>query len=85
MADRAVNYPIRMGIRASRSIARWFDHNDMDDLERVLSKLTSEDRPLTRRFIITESLSEHAGDMVDLPRHVELKYKYKFRVVLDET
>ncbi|CAK1356887.1 unnamed protein product [Cercospora beticola] len=85
VADRAVNYPIRMGIRASRSIVRWFEHNDMEDLERVLAKLVSEERPLTRRFIITEALSENVGDMIDLRKLLELKYKYKFRVILDET
>ncbi|KXT04102.1 hypothetical protein AC578_4892 [Pseudocercospora eumusae] len=85
VADRAVNFPIRKGIQASRSIVRWFEHNDMDDLERVLSKLVSEKRPLTRRFIITEAISENVGDIADLPRLLELKNKYKFRIVLDET
>lgn len=85
VADRAVNFSIRKGIQASRSIVRWFEHNDMEDLERVLAKLVSERRPLTRRFIITEGLSENVGDMVDLPRLLELKLKYKFRIVLDET
>lgn len=85
VADRAVNFSIRMGIRASRSIVRWFEHNDLEDLERVLAKLVKEDRPLTRRFIITEGLSENVGDLVNLPKLLELKYKYKFRVVLDET
>lgn len=85
VADRAVNFPIRKGIQASRSIVRWYEHNDMDDLERVLSKLVSENRPLTRRFIITEGLSENVGDMVDLHRLLKIKHKYKFRIVLDET
>ncbi|EGP84003.1 serine palmitoyl CoA transferase subunit LcbA [Zymoseptoria tritici IPO323] len=85
VADRAVNFPIRKGIQASRGIIRWFQHNDMEDLERVLASLVAEDRPLTRRFIITEGLSENVGDIVDLPRLLELKTKYKFRVVLDET
>lgn len=85
VADRAVNFPIRKGIQASRGIVRWFQHNDMEDLERVLASLVAEDRPLTRRFIITEGLSENVGDIVDLPRLLELKTKYKFRVVLDET
>lgn len=85
VADRAVNFPIRKGIQASRSIVRWFEHNDMEDLDRVLAKLVAEDRPLTRRFIITEGLSENVGDIVDLSKLLELKTKYKFRIVLDET
>jgi serine palmitoyltransferase len=85
VADRAVNFPIRKGIHASRSVVRWFNHNDMNDLERVLSQLAKEERPLTRRFIITEALSEYTGEMVDLLRLIEIKHKYKYRIILDET
>jgi serine palmitoyltransferase len=85
VADRAVNFPIRKGIHASRSVVRWFNHNDLDDLERVLSQLAKEERPLTRRFIITEALFEYTGEMVDLLRLIEIKHKYKYRIILDET
>lgn len=40
---------------------------------------------LTRRFIVTEGLFENTGDATDLPRLVELKERYKFRIILDET
>ncbi|KAL1981798.1 hypothetical protein VTN96DRAFT_2136 [Rasamsonia emersonii] len=87
VADEGVSYAIRRGIQISRSIVRWYKHNDMEDLERVLEKVTREQsrKPLTRRFIITEGLFESFGDMVDLPKIVELKLKYKFRLILDET
>ncbi|KAF2259961.1 serine palmitoyltransferas-like protein 1 [Lojkania enalia] len=87
VADRAVNYAIRKGIQISRSTVRWFEHNDMQDLERVLKKVVSEQakKPLTRRFIVTEGLFENMGDVVDLPKLIELKLKYKFRLILDET
>ncbi len=87
VADKAVNYPIRKGMQLSRSQVRWYEHNDMEDLERVLQKLVKEGqgKPLTRRFIVTEGLFETTGDAVDLPRIVELKMKYKFRILLDET
>jgi len=46
----------------------------MDDLERVLEEIRVEQlrsrKPLTRRFIVTEGLSENYGDIVDLPRVV---------------
>ena len=72
MADKAVNYSIRKGIQISRSAVRWYEHNDMEDLARVLAKVTKEQarKPLTRRFIITEGLSENVGDIVDLPKIV---------------
>lgn len=87
VADKAVNYPIRKGLQISRSTVRWYEHNDMEDLERVLAKVVKEGhgKQLTRRFIVTEGLFENAGDVVDLPKLIELKMKYKFRLILDET
>ena len=72
VADKAANYAIRKGIEISRSTVRWFEHNDLDDLERVLQRVVKEQagKPLTRRFILTEGLFENIGDMVDLPRLV---------------
>ncbi|KAK4612062.1 Serine palmitoyltransferase 1 [Fulvia fulva] len=87
VADKAVNFPIRKGLQISRSTVRWYEHNDMEDLERVLAKVVKEGsgKALTRRFIVTEGLFENVGDMVNLPKIIELKDKYKFRVILDET
>ena len=89
VADKAVNYAVRKGLQISRSTIRWYEHNDMADLEKVLSTLVKEQtrlrKPLTRRFIVTEGLFENVGDMVDLPAVVALKQKYKFRIILDET
>ncbi|KAL1630950.1 serine palmitoyltransferase component [Neofusicoccum ribis] len=87
VADKGVNFAIRKGIQISRSTVRWFEHNDMEDLQRVLAKTVKEQarKPLTRRFIITEGLFENFGDMADLPKLIELKLKYKFRLILDET
>jgi serine palmitoyltransferase len=72
VADKAVNYAVRKGIQISRSSVRWYEHNDMEDLERVLQKVVKEQakKPLTRRFIITEGLFENVGDVVNLPKLV---------------
>ena len=72
VADKAVNYAIRKGIQISRSTVRWYEHNDMADLQRVLEKVVKEQarKPLTRRFIVTEGLFENVGDMLDLPKIV---------------
>ncbi|KAG6040768.1 hypothetical protein E4U41_007143 [Claviceps citrina] len=88
IADEAANYSIRKGLQASRSNIKWFKHGDMDDLERVMKSVAVEQtkgKKLTRRFVVTEGLFETCGDMTDLPRLVELKIKYKFRIILDET
>lgn len=75
MADKAVNYAIRKGIQISRSTVRWYEHNDIEDMQRVLDKVTREQakKPLTRRFIVTEGLFENVGDMIDLPKIVRRK------------
>src|SRR5277367_1210939 len=74
VADKGVNFAIQKGLQISRSTVRWFEHNDIDDLERVLEEIKNEytrsRKPLTRRFIVTEGLSENFGDIVDLPRVV---------------
>ncbi|RGP71846.1 serine palmitoyltransferase [Fusarium longipes] len=88
IADRNVNFSIRKGLEQSRSTIRWFEHNDMADLEDVMRAVAKEQanaKKLTRRFVVTEGLFELSGDSIDLPRLVELKEKYKFRVILDET
>ncbi|KAJ9623879.1 serine palmitoyltransferase component [Taxawa tesnikishii (nom. ined.)] len=87
VADKAVNYAIRKGLQISRCTVHWYEHNDMSDLERVLAKVVKEQarKKLTRRFIVTEGLFENVGDVVDLPKVVELKHRYKFRIILDET
>ena len=69
VADKAVSYAARKGIQISRSTVRWYEHNDMKDLERVLEKVTKEqaNKPLTRRFIVSEGLFENTGDEANLP------------------
>ncbi|KAL7275829.1 serine palmitoyltransferase component [Rhizina undulata] len=87
VADEAVNFSIQKGLQISRSTIRWYKHNDMEDLERLLEKIRKEmaKKPLTRRFIVTEGLFENTGDMVDLPKIIELKQRFKYRLILDET
>ena len=72
VADKAVNYSIRKGLQISRSTVRWYEHNDMADLERVLTQVVKEQarKPLTRRFLVTEALFEDIGDIIDLPKIV---------------
>ena len=67
---------VRKGIQISRSTVRWYDHNDMEDMQRVLERVLKEQakKPLTRRFIVTEGLFENVGDMVDLPKIVSASW-----------
>ncbi|KAF8893082.1 serine palmitoyltransferase [Infundibulicybe gibba] len=89
VVDRGVNFTIQKGIQISRSTVRWYDHNDLKSLEEVLESVEKERKkrksPLTRRFIVTEGIFEKDGAMVDLPKLIELKQKYKYRLILDES
>jgi serine palmitoyltransferase len=80
ISDKGVNFAIQKGLQISRSTVRWFQHNDMNDLETVLEEIQEEQiklkKPLTRRFIVTEGLSENYGDIVNLPRIVRSLIQY---------
>ncbi|KAG2230588.1 hypothetical protein INT48_004449 [Thamnidium elegans] len=89
VCDDGVCFAIQKGIQISRSIIRWFKHNDMQDLERILEEIRLDDmshkKRLTRRFIISEGLSENMGDIAPLDKLVALKKRFKYRLVLDES
>ncbi|KAG9020511.1 serine palmitoyltransferase component, partial [Tulasnella sp. JGI-2019a] len=89
VADRGVNFAIHKGLQISRSTIRWYDHNDMKSLEETLESVAKETKkkkwPLTRRFIVTEGIFENDGAMSDLPKLIELKKKYGYRLILDES
>ncbi|ORY35875.1 serine C-palmitoyltransferase [Naematelia encephala] len=89
VADRGVNFAIQKGLQISRSQIRFYAHGDMKDLERVLQQVEREQKrkgsKLTKKFIVAEGVFENDGMMLDLPKVCELKKKYKYRLILDET
>eukprot|EP00904_Undaria_pinnatifida_P007593 jgi/Undpi1/3964/HiC_scaffold_16.g07332.m1 len=90
IVDQGVEENVQTGINLSRSTVRTFKHNDMDDLERVLQGVAEEDKRLKRnvldqrRFIVVEGLYRNYGDICPLPRLLELKAKYCYRLILNE-
>eukprot|EP00112_Aurelia_sp_Birch-Aquarium-sp1_P005789 Seg1656.10 transcript_id=Seg1656.10/GoldUCD/mRNA.D3Y31 product="Serine palmitoyltransferase 1" protein_id=Seg1656.10/GoldUCD/D3Y31 len=89
--DDGVGFAIQKGILASRSKVYWFRHNDMADLERKLKEQEQRDiknpkkAKVTRRFLVVEGLYANYGDIAPLPKLIELKKKYKVRIIIDET
>jgi serine palmitoyltransferase len=79
VADRGINLSIRRGLELSRSNIKWFNHNDMEDLEQVMRKVAKEQvgKKLTRRFIVTEALFETTGDINNLPKLVCPRSKHR--------
>ncbi|RCI05965.1 serine palmitoyltransferase component [Rhizopus stolonifer] len=89
VVDDGVGFAVQKGVQISRSIVRFYKHNDMEDLERVLNDIQTEHikykKRLTRRFIVTEGLFANYGDIAHLDKLVELKKKFKYRLILDES
>lgn len=91
LVDEGCHEPVWTGVRLSRSRAVRYRHNDMEDLEAKLQAIAEEDVKLRRdatghrRFIVTEGLFKNRGDICPLPKIVELKRRFKYRVVLDDT
>jgi 8-amino-7-oxononanoate synthase len=57
-----------------------YKHNDIQDLERVLSQL-----PLhTGKLIVTDGVFSTTGDIVDLPPLVKAARKYNARILVDD-
>ncbi|XP_071509809.1 serine palmitoyltransferase 1-like [Diadema antillarum] len=89
--DEGVGFSVQMGLLASRSKLKFFKHNDMADLERILEEQAKEDKKnpkkakVTRKFIIVEGLYVNHGTILDVKKLIELKYKYKVRIFLDES
>lgn len=91
VVDEAVYEPLMTGVYLSRANVQWFKHNDMEDLERVLNDLQLQDKKLgrkpnaQRRFIVVEGLYKNLGTIAPLDRIVQLKHKYHYRLILDES
>uniref|UniRef100_A0A673IPX9 Serine palmitoyltransferase 1 n=1 Tax=Sinocyclocheilus rhinocerous TaxID=307959 RepID=A0A673IPX9_9TELE len=89
--EKAACFSIQKGLQASRSFVKYFKHNDMEDLERLLKEQEIEDQKnprkakVIRRFIVVEGLYINTADLCPLPELVKLKYKYKVRIFLEES
>jgi len=80
ITDRADHASIVDGCRLGFGKIVKYRHNDMNDLERVLKNIG--DGP--GKFIVTDGVFSMEGDIVDLPRVVELKNKYNARLMVDD-
>lgn len=86
-----MNFSIQKGLDASRSKIFYFKHNDVTDLERLLKEQDAKDRKnpakasKIRRFIIVEAIYMNTGEMCPLTEIIELRKRYKLRMILDES
>ena len=77
--DELCHASIRDGIQLSNAKAYKFQHNDLEDLERLLIRY-----PDTTIYIVTESVFSMDGDTPNLEELVQLAEKYNSYVVVDE-
>jgi 8-amino-7-oxononanoate synthase len=57
-----------------------YKHNDMEDLERVLSAIPAN----AGKFIVTDGVFSVTGEIVDLPGMVNAAKKYNARIMVDD-
>ncbi|KAF7331613.1 Serine palmitoyltransferase 2 [Mycena kentingensis (nom. inval.)] len=89
ISDELNHASIRFGVRLSGASVRMFKHNNMKSLEKLLREVISQGQPKSHRpwkkiLVIVEGLFSMEGTLLDLPRLVELKQRYKFALWVDE-
>jgi 8-amino-7-oxononanoate synthase len=82
--DELCHASIRDGIQMSHAKSYKFKHNDFDDLEKLLLKLTTNNSQPTTFYIITESVFSMDGDSPNLEELTNLSEKHNCFLVIDE-
>lgn len=82
--DELSHASIRDGIQLSNAKSYKFQHNDFEDLERLIQNLSSKSQDLTTIYIVTESVFSMDGDAPNLEELVALSNKYNCYLVVDE-
>jgi len=80
-ADRDNHASIVDGCRLAFGKTVKYRHNDMADLERVLKMYADDD---CGKLIVSDGVFSMGGDIVDLPKLVELAKKYGARIMIDD-
>eukprot|EP01097_Dermamoeba_algensis_P011415 TRINITY_DN8844_c0_g1_i1.p2 TRINITY_DN8844_c0_g1~~TRINITY_DN8844_c0_g1_i1.p2 ORF type:complete len:157 (-),score=22.18 TRINITY_DN8844_c0_g1_i1:644-1114(-) len=82
ISDSLNHCSLIVGCRASGAKIKVFSHNDYNHLEKLLRESIAEGQPRTHRpwtkiLIVVEGIYSMEGEIVDLPRVVAIKKKYK--------
>lgn len=80
VTDRMVHASIIDACRLSFGTIYKFKHNDMADLERLLSSLHND----CGKLIVVDGVFSMEGDLANLPRIVELARKYNAKIMVDD-
>jgi len=80
LTDRMVHASIIDASRLSFGNVHKFKHNDMVDLERILSSLEEN----VGKLIVIDGVFSMEGDLADLPSIVKLAKKYNTKIMVDD-
>jgi len=80
LSDEMVHASIIDACRLSYGTVYRFKHNDMDNLERVLSSLDKD----MGKLIVVDGVFSMEGDLADLPGIVQLAKKYDTKIMVDD-
>ncbi|MFZ5909810.1 MAG: aminotransferase class I/II-fold pyridoxal phosphate-dependent enzyme [Chloroflexota bacterium] len=80
LSDKLNHASIVDGCLMSGAEFRRFRHNDMDDLEKRLQQVPAD----RSKLVISDSVFSMDGDIIDLPRMVELCKQYGAWLMIDE-
>ena len=78
--DRGDHASIMDGCRLAFGKTIKYRHNDMNDLERQISRLPAH----AGKLVVTDGVFSTTGDIVELPRLVEISKKYNGRILVDD-
>jgi 8-amino-7-oxononanoate synthase len=80
ITDRMVHASIIDACRLTYGKVYRFNHNDMDDLEQVLSSLDKD----TGKLVVVDGVFSMEGDLANLPKIVEISKKYNAKIMVDD-
>lgn len=78
--DKDAHACIVDGAMLSRGEMKRFKHNDLDDLDRVLSNLPQD----AAKLVIVDGVYSMGGDIAPLPEIVEICKKHNTRIMVDD-
>jgi 8-amino-7-oxononanoate synthase len=79
--DELCHASIRDGVQLSNAKSYKFEHNDIEDLERIINRCQTE---LVEVYVVIESVYSMDGDSPNLEEIVQLCEKYNCNLVVDE-
>ncbi|MFW6131813.1 MAG: aminotransferase class I/II-fold pyridoxal phosphate-dependent enzyme [Candidatus Aminicenantaceae bacterium] len=80
ISDQLVHASIKDAARLSFGNSYKFKHNDMDDLERILSSLDAN----VGKLIVVDGVFSMEGDLANLPGIIQLAKKYDAQLLVDD-